>query len=70
MKSRSIVAMFALTTAGFHASADDEITPAHVLDARDVETPPIERPEHVFPSHVYRIAGMLQDELARLEASL
>ena len=41
-----------------------------VLDARDVETPPVERPEHVFPSHVYRIAGMLQDELARLEAGL
>ena len=39
-----------------------------VLDARDVEAPPIERPSHIFPSHVYRLAGMLQDELARLEA--
>ena len=39
-----------------------------VLNARDVEAPPIERPRHVFPSHVYRMAGMLQDELARLEA--
>ena len=39
-----------------------------VLDAKDVEGPPIERPSHVFPSHVYRMAGMLQDELARLEA--
>ncbi|MCY3818087.1 MAG: hypothetical protein OXH52_01805 [Gammaproteobacteria bacterium] len=39
-----------------------------VLDARDVEAPPVERPRHVFPSHVYRLAGMLQDELARLEA--
>lgn len=39
-----------------------------VLDAKDVDTPPIERPKHIFPSHVYRIAGMLQDELARLEA--
>lgn len=27
----------------------------------------IERPKHIFPSHVYQIAGMLQDELARLE---
>lgn len=39
-----------------------------VLDARDVEAPPIERPSHIFPSHVYRLAGMLQDELAHLEA--
>ena len=39
-----------------------------VLEAKDVDTPPIERPQHIFPSHVYRIAGMLQDELARLEA--
>lgn len=39
-----------------------------VLEAKDVDTPPIERPRHIFPSHVYRIAGMLQDELARLEA--
>ena len=38
-----------------------------VLDAKDVGAPPIERPKHVFPSHVYQIAGMLQDELARLE---
>ena len=39
-----------------------------VLDAKDVDAPPIEQPKHIFPSHVYRIAGMLQDELARLEA--
>ena len=39
-----------------------------VLDAEDVGAPPIERPKHVFPSHLYRMAGMLQDELARLEA--
>lgn len=41
-----------------------------VLDAKDVELPPIERPKYIFPSHVYRMAGMLQDELARLEAKL
>ncbi len=41
-----------------------------VLDAKDVPSPPIERPRHVFPSHVYRMAGMLQDELARLETKL
>ena len=38
------------------------------LDAKDVDLPPIERPKHIFPSHVFRMAGMLQDELARLEA--
>ena len=38
-----------------------------VLEANDVDAPPIERPRHIFPSHVYQIAGMLQDELARLE---
>ena len=41
-----------------------------VLEARDVDLPPVERPKHIFPSHVYRLAGMLQDELARLEAKL
>ena len=41
-----------------------------VLDAKDVPAPPVERPKHVFPSHVYRMAGMLQDELARLEGKL
>lgn len=41
-----------------------------VLDAKDVPAPEIDRPKHVFPSHVFRIAGMLQDELARLEADL
>ena len=41
-----------------------------VLDAKDVPSPPIEQPKHVFPSHVYRMAGMLQDELARLEGGL
>ena len=38
-----------------------------VIDAKDVDAPPIERPKHIFPSHVYQIAGMLQDELAVLE---
>lgn len=38
-----------------------------VLEAKDGDGPPIEPPKHIFPSHVYRIAGMLQDELARLE---
>ena len=38
------------------------------LDAKDVDLPPVERPKHIFPSHVFRMAGMLQDELARLEA--
>lgn len=41
-----------------------------VLDTKDVPTPAVERPKHVFPAHVYRMAGMLQDELARLEAKL
>ena len=40
------------------------------LDAFDVDVPPIERPKHVFPSHVYQMASMLQEELARLEAHL
>lgn len=33
VKNRSIVAMLALATAGFHAAADEEITPAHVYQA-------------------------------------
>ena len=37
------------------------------LDARAVDLPPIKRPKHIFPSHVFQMAGMLQDELARLE---
>ena len=41
-----------------------------VLDAKDVPAPEIDRPKHIFPSHVFRMAGMLQDELARLEADL
>ena len=41
-----------------------------VLDAKDVPAPEVERPTHIFPAHVYRMAGMLQDELARLEAKL
>ena len=41
-----------------------------VLDAKDVPAPAVERPKHVFPAHVFRMAGMLQDELARLEAQL
>ncbi len=40
------------------------------LEGKDVELPPLERPKHIFPSHVYRLAGMLQDELATLEARL
>ena len=40
------------------------------LDAKDVDLPPIERPKHIFPSHVFQMAGMLQDELARLETQL
>lgn len=40
------------------------------LDAKDVDLPPIERPKHIFPSHVFQMAGMLQDELARLEMQL
>ena len=40
------------------------------LDAVDVDLPPIDRPKHVFPSHVFRMVGMLEDELNRLEASL
>ncbi len=40
------------------------------LDAVDVDVPPIERPKHIFPSHVYQVAGMLQEELARLEVHL
>ncbi len=37
------------------------------LEAKEVGPPPIEQPKHIFPSHVYQMAGMLQDELARLE---
>ncbi len=40
------------------------------LDAFDVDVPPIERPKHIFPSHVYQVASMLQEELARLESQL
>ena len=40
------------------------------LDAKDVDLPPVERPRHIFPSHVFRMAGMLQDELATLETKL
>ena len=40
------------------------------LDAFDVDVPPIERPKHIFPSHVYQVASMLQEELAQLEANL
>lgn len=40
------------------------------LEAFDVDVPPIERPKHIFPSHVYQMARMLQEELARLEAHL
>lgn len=37
------------------------------LDAHDVDLPPVERPRHVFPAHVFQMAGMLEDELLRLE---
>ena len=40
------------------------------LDAVDVDLPPIERPKHIFPAHVYQVAGMLQDQMARLEDKL
>ena len=40
------------------------------LDALDVDVPPIERPKHVFPSHVYQLTSMLQEELARLQIHL
>lgn len=40
------------------------------LDAKDVPPTPLEKPKHVFPSHVYQLAGMLQDELAKLEESV
>ena len=41
-----------------------------LLEAADVDLPPVERPKHIFPSHVYRMAGMLEDELKRLNAKL
>lgn len=41
-----------------------------LLDARDVPRPAVERPKHIFPSHVFRMAGMLQNELATLEQML
>lgn len=37
------------------------------LDAQDVDLPPVERPKHIFPAHVFQMAGMLEDELLRLE---
>ena len=40
------------------------------LDAFDVDVPPIERPKHIFPSHVYQLTRMLQEELAHLETHL
>lgn len=40
------------------------------LDALDVDVPPIERPRHIFPSHVYQLTRMLQEELARLQTHL
>ena len=41
-----------------------------MLDAEYVDLPPIERPELIFPAHVYQIAGMLQNQMARLESKL
>ncbi len=41
-----------------------------LLDAADVDLPPVERPKHIFPSHVYRMVGMLEDELNRLNEKL
>lgn len=38
-----------------------------LLDATDVPRPQVERPKHIFPSHVFRMAGMLQNELAAVE---
>ena len=40
------------------------------LDALDVDVPPVERPKHIFPSHVYQLTRMLQEELARLQTHL
>ena len=41
-----------------------------MLDAVDVDLPPVERSKHIFPAHGFQIAGMLQDQMARLEAKL
>lgn len=86
MRKSSVTLAFLLTAAAWPGCAEEEITPAHVyqavsqvselayltlvLDAKDVPAPEIDRPKHIFPSHVFRMAGMLQDELARLEADL
>ena len=40
------------------------------LDALDVDVPPINRPKHIFPSHVYQLTRMLQEELAHLQSHL
>lgn len=41
-----------------------------MLEAVDVDLPPVERPKHIFPAHVYQIAGMLWNQMTRLEAKL
>ena len=43
---------------------------ALVLDAEDADLPPVERPKHIFPSHVYRMAGLLLNSLRQLEDRL
>ena len=40
------------------------------LEGEYVDLPPIERPEHIFPSHAYQMAGLLQEQLSKLEAKL
>ena len=41
-----------------------------VLDTQPAEPPPIERPQYILPSHVHRMAGVLRNELARLDMKL
>ena len=41
-----------------------------MLDAVYVDLPPIERPEFIFPAHVYQVVGMLQNRMAHLESKL
>ena len=38
-----------------------------VLDTAPAGPPPIERPTYILPAHVYRMAGALRNELARLD---
>ena len=38
-----------------------------VLKTGPAEPPPVERPAYILPAHVYRMAGVLRNELARLD---